>query len=112
MSNQLTPTASSAIYESLESIAVGTARVADHVRAYPADTSAALESAQAIAKQYSDLTDQASKFADENRRLRETAAEVNKTAGWVGSNFSGGGGVSVNNSFGRVVGSFSDLLGR
>ena len=78
--------------ESLQCIAAATARVAEHVRVHPAETSAALQSAKAIAKQFTDLTDRATQCSEENKRLREAAAEVKRASGWIGGNLCGTGG--------------------
>ena len=102
-------TAASAIHESLKSVAVSVAQIADYARTHPLELPVALESAKSVNRQFSDLVEDSQKFAESRERLRETATEVSQAAGWIGSNYSGGGGVSVNNSFGRVVGSYGDL---
>ena len=102
----------SALHRSLQSIATATAEVAERTRTHPADIPAALQSAKSIAKQFTDLTDQASRYADENRRFHKTANDVQRSAGWIGSSFCGAGNqCAVNNSFGMpVVGSFNELF--
>jgi len=78
--------------ESLQCIAAATARVAEHARVHPEETSAALQSAKSIAKQFNDLTDRATQCSEENKRLREAAAEVKRASGWIGGNLCGAGG--------------------
>jgi len=101
-----------ALSRGLFSISKSTAQIADAVRNNPAEIPTALGSAEGIAKQFAELTDRASKYADEGKRFGETAAEVERATGWIGSNYPSGAGnqsVSVANSFGRVVGSFAEL---
>jgi len=82
------PSASGAsvFQESLQCIATATARVAEHVRIHPEETSAVLQSAKSIAKQFTDLTDRATQCSEENKRLREAAAEAKRASGWIGGN--------------------------
>lgn len=110
--DQSHPTAAEAVHESLRSIAASTAQIADQALKNPNEIPAMLTSAKAIAEKYADLTTQATAYSQEYKRLHQTAAEVEKAAGWIGSNYGGDGccqSVPVNNSFGRVVGNFQEL---
>jgi methyl-accepting chemotaxis protein len=101
-------TAAVVIHQGLQCVAASTTQIADHIRTDATDIPTAIESAKAVSKQFTDLIDRASAFAKECRRLRETAEEVERATEWIGKKYCGGG-VSVNNSFGRVIGSFQDL---
>jgi len=98
----------SSIHESLQSIAVATSQIADYVRMNPSELASGLESAKGIAGQFTELIDHASEYSESMRELQSATQEAIKASDWIGGRFSGGG-VSVNNSFGRVVGSFHEL---
>ena len=102
--NAVTAPATSAIHESLKSVAVSTARIADYIGKNPSGLPAAMESVQAVCKQFSELTDHASRFAESAKELRATAGETVKASDWIGSKFpSNVSDVSVSNAVGRMV---------
>jgi len=108
--NEMPPaTPASAVAAGLTGIAESTAKMANLLRANPGELRTVAESAKAFNKQYSDLVDGIQDYAEGYQRLQETTANVTQSAGWIGGNYSNGGGVAVNNSFGRVVGSHAEL---
>jgi hypothetical protein len=74
-----------ALCQGLVSVSESVIQIAEAAHNNPAEIQATLEKAKAIAKQFTELTDRASRCADEGRRLQQTAAEVEKSAGWIGS---------------------------
>jgi len=85
--NQTTP--ATAIHASLRGIAIATAQVADHVLARPSELEAVTDSAKAINKQFTDLIDATSGFAEGGEKLRGAAAETAKATDWIGEQYSG-----------------------
>ena len=107
---QTSPTADvKALCQGLIGVSKTTAQIADAALINPAEIPAALQSAKAISKQFADLIDRASKYAEEGKRFRETAAEVEKAAGWVGSNFPSGQCIPITNGAVDVFGAFGRL---
>ena len=100
--------AGSVVADGLMGIAESTAQAANYLRSHPGEIKRVADTATAISKQLTDLTACATQSAENHERLRGVVGEAKKTADWIGSKFSNGGGVSVANC-GRVVGSFADL---
>ena len=98
-----------ALCQGLIGVSKTTAQIADTALINPAEIPAALQSAKAISKQFADLIDRASKYAEEGRRFRETAAEVEKAAGWIGSNFPSDRCIPITNGAADVVGAFGRM---
>ena len=98
-----------ALCQGLVGISKSTAQIADTALTNPAEIPAALRSAKAISKQFADLIDRASKYAEEGKRFRETAAEVDKAAGWIGSNFPSDQCIPITNGAVDVVGAFGRM---
>ena len=107
--NQSTPTVPSAVSKGLRSVAESTAQLAGHLHSNPSEIGAVADSASGIQKQFKDLVECAEQYAQSTNDLMAAAHETTQSSNWIGGQYGGGGGVSVNNSFGRVVGSFQDL---
>ena len=107
---QTSPTADvRALCQGLVGISKSTAQIADTALTNPAEIPAALQSAKAISKQFADLIDRASKYAEEGKRFRETAAEAEKATDWIGSNFPSDQCIPITNGAVDVVGAFGRL---
>ena len=98
-----------AIAAGLTSIAESATKTAHHLRTHPGEMKTAADTMTSVGQQMTDLTDCARQAAENGMRLRAAVGEAAKTADWVGGQYCGGG-VTVNNSFGRVVTSFGDLF--
>ena len=105
--NASQPDSVTAIHRGLKSVAVGTAQIAEHVRKNPSEIPAALESAQAVNRQFTDLVDTASQFAQCADTLQAVTQETVKAGHWIGGQYCGNGGAVANN---RVVHSFGELF--
>lgn len=92
----------------LANIAESMGKTADYLRSHPDKLEVAADATKGISQQLTDLADCAATSAQNDERLHEVVSETKKTSEWLGGNFSGGG-VPVNNSFGRVVNSFESL---
>ena len=99
--NQTAPVA--AICQGLKSIAVATARTADHARTHPTALHAILESARAVSENFAKLVADASSAATSSDTLRATTAETIKASDWIGSKYlSDEDNVFIGNAFGRL----------
>jgi len=110
--NSTAPTsATEAIQTGLRSVAASAHRVAEHIGNHPTELGWMAESGKAVGEQFSKLIQSAERFAESADDLKMATEETQKAAEWLGSNSCGGGRqcIPVNNSFGRVVGSFQDL---
>ena len=92
--------AAMAISTGLHSIAESTSQLAGHLYSNPAKIGAVAESAKGLNKQFSDLVEGAEKYAESANKLRAAASETVKASDWIGGQYSGEDGVSVNNSCG------------
>jgi hypothetical protein len=106
--NELNDQSVAVVHQGLKGVAVSTSQIADYLRVHPGELQVVAESASGIQSQFSDLVEGMQKFAGSANELRTVTQETIKGSDWIGGKFSGGG-VSVNNSFGRVVGSFEAL---
>ena len=106
--NQTVPVMS-AVSAGLARLGTSAMQMSEYILAHPADLKATTESARAIGRQFSELNDRVSEFAESNERLQAATQETVKASEWIAGQFCGAGqSVSVANC-GRVVGSFADL---
>ena len=97
-----------AVVQGLQGVAVATAEISDYLRRNPTALGEVAESGRSICKQFADLVDHTSNFADGSQRLREVAESAKTATDWIGGKYHGAGnqGITVNN----CVGSFNDLF--
>ena len=99
-----------AIYRGLSYVSQSVAHIADRVRTTPSELGRIVDTGRSVGQQLADIIYDAEKVADGSESLRQTTAEAAKTADWIGRQNNGGGNqCAVNNSFGRVVGSYAEL---
>jgi len=102
-----------AVCKGLRSIAAATDKTADFLQSHPKEARAASESAKAIAERLTGLTTAISDASASGDKLRRATDEATSASEWIGDNFLNGGCgqcAPVINSYGRVVGGFSELL--
>ena len=97
----------------LHKIAESTERLARYLHSNPGKLHAVADTAAGVNRQFTDLIDKTREYAEAATKLFSETQESAKLAGWLGGSVPHGGGCnqcfSVNNSFGRVVGDFSEL---
>jgi len=96
----------------LRSIEASVGRIADFVDEHPYGADEIVEASRAVNDRFEELLDAVSDATESGGALKSAVQDIESTAGWIGSKFSGEGNQCVSNSFGMVVNSFNDLLVR
>ena len=108
--NQSQPTASEMICQSLRSVASISGRLANFIDENPHEADNLVGGIKAVSEQMDELASAVADARDAGGDLKATVQQIESTAGWVLDRYSAGTpSVTVNNAFGRVVGSFADL---
>ena len=100
-----------AISTGLHSVAESANRIADTIAARPNELEALTDSTKAINRQFSDLVDTASQYAESANKLRAATEETVKAADWIAGNYSCDG-VAVHNARGFVADMVFLIIGR
>jgi hypothetical protein len=110
--SQLASPAAVALGKGLNSIGSSVSRMVDDLRSNPSEIDAVVQAARATNQNLGTLVDSVSDAVASGGKMQMATEEVMKSSDWVGSNFAGSGNnpIPISNAFGRVAGSFGDLL--